>query len=48
MKQFTSRILWEGVELGRGTGRSKKDAEVQAARKAIELRSWETAFTLDD
>ncbi|RFC44873.1 MAG: ribonuclease-3 [Verrucomicrobia bacterium] len=42
MKQFISRILWEGVELARGTGRSKKDAEVQAARKAIELRSWET------
>lgn len=42
MKQFTSRIVWEGSELGRGTGRSKKDAEVQAARKAIELRSWET------
>jgi ribonuclease III len=41
MKQFISRILWEGVELARGTGRSKKDAEVQAARKAIELRSWE-------
>lgn len=42
MKQFISRILWEGAELARGTGRSKKDAEVQAARKAIELRSWET------
>jgi len=42
MKQFISRIVWEGVELARGSGRSKKDAEVQAARKAIELRSWET------
>jgi len=41
MKQFTSRILWEGYELARGSGRSKKDAEVQAARKAIEQRSWE-------
>ncbi len=41
MKQFTSRILWEGQELARGSGRSKKDAEVQAARKAIEQRSWE-------
>lgn len=41
MKQFTSRILWEGRELARGSGRSKKDAEVQAARKAIEQRSWE-------
>lgn len=43
MKQFTSRITWEGLELARGTGRSKKDAEVQAARKAIDLRSWETS-----
>lgn len=42
MKQFISRIVWEGFELARGSGRSKKDAEVQAARKAIELRSWET------
>jgi ribonuclease-3 len=42
MKQFISRIIWEGAELARGSGRSKKDAEVQAARKAIELRSWET------
>ena len=42
MKQFISRIVWEGAELARGSGRSKKDAEVQAARKAIELRSWET------
>jgi ribonuclease-3 len=41
-KQFISRIVWNGVELARGTGRSKKDAEVQAARLAIELRSWET------
>ncbi len=41
-KQFVSRIVWNGIELARGTGRSKKDAEVQAARLAIELRSWET------
>jgi ribonuclease-3 len=42
-KQFVSRIVWNGIELTRGTGRSKKDAEVQAARLAIELRSWDTA-----
>jgi len=41
-KQFVSRIVWNGIELARGTGRSKKDAEVQAARLAIDLRSWET------
>lgn len=43
MKQFVSRIIWEGRELARGSGRSKKDAEVQAARKAIELKAWETS-----
>ncbi len=43
MKQFVTRILWEGRELARGNGRSKKDAEVQAARKAIELRAWEAS-----
>ncbi len=42
-KQFVSRIVWNGFELARGTGRSKKDAEVQAARLAIDLRSWETS-----
>jgi len=48
MKQFISRIVWEGVELARGSGRSKKDAEVQAARKAIELRSWETLSLVNE
>ena len=42
LKQFVSRIMWLGRELGRGEGRSKKEAEVQAARKALELRIWET------
>jgi ribonuclease-3 len=40
-KMFTSRILWEGQELGRGTGRSKKEAEAAAATEALNLRSWE-------
>jgi ribonuclease-3 len=40
-KHFISRIVWAGRELGRGEGRSKKEAEVQAARKALECRSWE-------
>jgi ribonuclease-3 len=33
-KQFTAEILVEGEALGRGTGRSKKAAESQAARAA--------------
>ena len=35
-KQFTAEILVEGEALGRGTGRSKKIAESQAARVAWE------------
>ena len=35
-KQFTAEILVEGEVLGRGTGRSKKAAESQAARAAWE------------
>jgi ribonuclease-3 len=35
-KQFTAEILIEGQPLGRGTGRSKKVAESQAARAAWE------------
>jgi ribonuclease-3 len=41
LKQFVSRILWEGRELGRGSGSSKKEAETQAARMALETRLWE-------
>ena len=35
-KQFTAEILVEEEALGRGTGKSKKDAESQAARAAWE------------
>lgn len=40
-KQFVSRVLWEGKELGRGTGQSKKQAEINAAAHALERRLWE-------
>ncbi len=42
LKQFVARIIWDGHELSRGHGRSKKDAEVQAARTAINGSVWET------
>ena len=35
-KQFTTEILVEGEPLGKGTGKSKKIAEIQAARAAWE------------
>jgi len=34
-KFFESAAMWRGVELGRGSGRSKKEAEVQAAQAAL-------------
>lgn len=40
MKEFVSRIIWNGRELARGQGRSKKDAEVHAARAAIDTAAW--------
>lgn len=36
-KTFTARVLCDGKELGRGTGKSKKDAEQQAAKNALQL-----------
>jgi ribonuclease-3 len=35
-KNFISSVSWQGTELGRGSGRSKKDAEVQAAQAALD------------
>jgi ribonuclease-3 len=36
-KHFTAGVLWNGKMLGRGSGRSKKEAEQQAARDALNL-----------
>lgn len=35
-KSFIAAVIWDGRELGRGQGRSKKEAEVDAARVALE------------
>jgi ribonuclease-3 len=40
-KTFVVRAMWEGNELGQGSGRSKKQAETAAAEKALRLRRWE-------
>jgi ribonuclease III len=40
-KTFVSEVVWEGVVLGHGTGRSKKQAETAAALEALQLRRWE-------
>lgn len=41
-KQFISSVLWEGKELGRGSGQSKKQAEIKAAADALQRRVWES------
>ncbi len=40
-KIFASRVVWEGVDLGAGTGNSKKAAEIAAARAALKSQGWE-------
>lgn len=35
-KTFVCAVIWCGQELGRGAGRSKKEAEVEAAKAALE------------
>lgn len=35
-KSFVAAVTWGGRELGRGLGKSKKEAEVEAARSALE------------
>jgi ribonuclease-3 len=40
-KTFVSEVVWEGIVLGQGTGRSKKQAETAAALEALQFRRWE-------
>jgi ribonuclease-3 len=40
-KTFVVRAVWEGVELGQGTGKSKKQAETAAAIQAMKEQRWE-------
>lgn len=35
-KNFMATVSWQGVQLGSGSGRSKKEAEVQAAQAALD------------
>jgi ribonuclease III len=40
-KTFVVRAVWEGKELSRGSGKSKKQAETCAAEEALRLKRWE-------
>ena len=41
-KHFVCRVSWEGRELGRGAGQSKKQAEINAAADALLHRAWDS------
>ena len=45
-KTFIAKIVWEGTELGRGEGRSKKEAETAAARNALARELWKAGKTV--
>jgi ribonuclease-3 len=40
-KTFVVKCVWEGMMLGQGSGRSKKQAETAAAADAMKRRVWE-------
>jgi ribonuclease III len=42
-KTFVVQVMWEGLVLGQGTGRSKKHAETAAALEALRMKKWELA-----
>ena len=44
-KTFLVKCVWEGMVLGQGSGRSKKQAETAAASKALKKKGWETKTT---
>ncbi len=46
-KTFLVRVLWEGMALGEGEGRSKKQAETAAAQEAMQKKLWEESATLE-
>jgi ribonuclease-3 len=47
-KNFTAIVTWQGRELGRGEGPSKKDAHIAAAIDSLQRESWKTVETAPD
>jgi len=42
-KTFVVQAIWEKIVLGKGRGRSKKQAETAAAEEALKLKKWKRA-----
>jgi len=42
-KRFVVQAVWEGIVLGKGSGKSKKQAETAAAEEAMRLKRWKKA-----
>jgi ribonuclease III len=47
-KHFRCKVVWEGIDLAEGAGASKKEAEVDAASRALEARRWEEPGAICD
>lgn len=45
-KRFLVQAVWEGIVLGKGRGKSKKQAETAAAEQAMQLKRWKKAKRL--
>jgi len=39
-RNFIAKVHWNGIELGSGSGHSKKEAEAATAQSALELQCW--------
>ena len=39
-RNFVAKVHWNGIELGSGSGHSKKEAEAATAQSALELQCW--------
>ena len=39
-KRFKVSVEWQGILLGKGIGKSKKDAESRAAKDALKKENW--------
>ncbi len=46
-KTFVVRVVWEGMALGEGLGRSKKQAETAAALEALHHKHWQEKATFE-